>query len=52
MIGRRTPATRVPNSRLRLGDVFSVGSSGLRTRKMRTALSANAILPGLSSILR
>ena len=49
MIGRSTPAGRLPNSRLRATDVFTVGSSGLRTRKMRTALSALGVTIGIAA---
>ncbi|MEM9203918.1 MAG: ABC transporter permease [Actinomycetota bacterium] len=42
---------RLPNSKLRLGDVFSVGSSGLRTRKMRTALSALGVTIGIAAMV-
>jgi putative ABC transport system permease protein len=42
---------RVPKSRLRVADVFSVGSSGLRTRKMRTALSALGVTIGIAAMV-
>lgn len=42
---------RLTNSRLRLGDVFAVGSSGLRTRKMRTALSALGVTIGIAAMV-
>ena len=51
MIGRSTPAGRLPNSRLRATDVFTVGSSGLRTRKMRTALSALGVTIGIAAMV-
>ena len=53
MIGRRTtgPTGRLPHSRLRAGDVVSVGSTGLRTRKMRTALSALGVTIGIAAMV-
>ncbi len=47
----RSSGTRLPNSRLRAGDVFTVGSSGLRTRKMRTALSALGVTIGIAAMV-
>ncbi|MGH9158059.1 MAG: ABC transporter permease [Acidimicrobiales bacterium] len=41
----------VPDSRLRPGDVARVGSSGLRTRKLRTALSALGIAIGIAALV-
>ena len=38
-------------SRLRPGDVLRVGSSGLRTRKARTALSALGIMIGIAAMV-
>jgi len=43
--------TRIPKSRLRLADILSVGSSGLRTRKMRTALSALGVTIGIAAMV-
>lgn len=43
--------TKLPSSRLRMADVFSVGSSGLRTRKMRTALSALGVTIGIAAMV-
>ena len=51
MIRRSSPAGRLPNSRLRPGDVFTVGSTGLRTRKMRTALSALGVTIGIAAMV-
>ncbi|MEO1063041.1 MAG: ABC transporter permease [Actinomycetota bacterium] len=42
---------RLPPSRLRLGDVFAVGSSGLRTRRLRTALSALGVTIGIAAMV-
>ena len=42
---------RVPPSRLRLGDVGRVGVSGLRSRKLRSALSALGIAIGIASLV-
>ena len=42
---------RLSPSRLRASDVLSVGSSGLRTRKMRTALSALGITIGIAAMV-
>ncbi len=41
----------VPPSRLRLGDVGRVGVSGLRSRKLRSALSALGIAIGIASLV-
>ncbi|NNE95912.1 MAG: ABC transporter permease [Acidimicrobiales bacterium] len=46
-----TPPTKLPPSRLLLIDVLSVGSSGLRSRKMRTALSALGIMIGIAAMV-
>ncbi len=49
-----TPAVsgrRLTPSRLRISDVFSVGSSGLRTRVTRTALSALGITIGIAAMV-
>jgi len=51
MSRRGDSAGRIAPSRLRLGDVFGVGSSGLRTRKMRTALSALGITIGIAAMV-
>lgn len=48
-IERRT--TRLTPSRLRAGDVFTVGGAGLRTRKTRTALSALGITIGIAAMV-
>ncbi len=42
---------RVQKSRLRIGDVLGVGSTGLRTRKMRTALSALGVTIGIAAMV-
>ncbi len=42
---------KLPPSRLRFGDVLGVGSSGLRTRKMRTALSALGVTIGIAAMV-
>jgi putative ABC transport system permease protein len=51
----RTAAARVKGtlspSRLRGPDVFRVGSHGLRTRKMRTALSALGVTIGIAAMV-
>lgn len=39
------------SSRLRLGDVFRVGASGPRARKMRTALSALGVSIGIAALV-
>ncbi|HKY46557.1 MAG TPA: ABC transporter permease, partial [Acidimicrobiia bacterium] len=41
----------VPPSRLRLGDVGRVGVSGLRSRKLRSSLSALGIAIGIASLV-
>jgi len=46
-----TAANSIPASRLRLSDVFLVGSTGLRTRKVRTALSALGITIGIAAMV-
>ena len=43
--------TKLTPSRLRPGDVLTVGSSGLRTRRMRTALSALGITIGIAAMV-
>ena len=43
--------SKLPNSKLRFGDVLAVGGSGLRTRKMRTALSALGITIGIAAMV-
>ncbi len=45
------PPGRLAPSRLRPADVLTVGSSGLRTRKMRTALSALGITIGIAAMV-
>ena len=45
------PPGSAPLSRLRAADVLSVGSSGLRTRKLRAALSALGISIGIAARL-
>ncbi|MEL6982624.1 MAG: ABC transporter permease [Actinomycetota bacterium] len=47
----QTRGRRLASSRLRPGDVLSVGASGLRTRKMRTALSALGITIGIAAMV-
>ena len=44
-------AGRLTPSKLRFGDVLTVGGSGLRTRKMRTALSALGITIGIAAMV-
>ncbi|MEZ5143808.1 MAG: ABC transporter permease [Acidimicrobiales bacterium] len=44
-------STTVAPSRLRPGDVLRVGSLGLRTRKLRTALSALGITIGIAAMV-
>ncbi len=51
MSSREGAVGKIAPSRLRLGDVFSVGSSGLRTRKMRTALSALGVTIGIAAMV-
>ncbi len=53
MTGATTPAPSVEaeTSRLRLGDVFRVGASGPRARKMRTALSALGVSIGIAALV-
>jgi putative ABC transport system permease protein len=48
--GGRSTAGLEP-SRLRGGDVFRVGSLGLRTRKLRTALSALGVMIGIAALV-
>ena len=45
------PAGSAPLSRLRASDVLAVGSSGLRTRKLRAALSALGISIGIAAMV-
>lgn len=51
MIRRSSPNGRLASSRLRPGDVFTAGSTGLRTRKMRTALSALGVTIGIAAMV-
>jgi putative ABC transport system permease protein len=44
-------AVVMSSSRLRLGDVFRVGSIGLRTRRMRAALSVVGIAIGIAAMV-
>ena len=46
-----THSTESTASKLRLGDVFRVGASGPRARKMRTALSALGISIGIAALV-
>lgn len=46
-----TGATKLPPSRLRSTDVLAVGSSGLRSRPARTALSALGIMIGIAAMV-
>jgi putative ABC transport system permease protein len=48
---RRGGGERLERSRLRFRDVLAVGSSGLRTRKMRTALSALGVTIGIAAMV-
>jgi len=41
----------LPPSKLRFGDVLRVGSSGIRSRKLRAALSALGIAIGIASLV-
>lgn len=45
------PAGAAPLSKLRASDVLAVGSSGLRTRKLRAALSALGISIGIAAMV-
>jgi len=45
------PQQDLPPSKLRIGDVLRVGSSGIRSRKMRAALSALGIAIGIASLV-
>ncbi len=49
--GHQPVTDRLPPSRLRGRDVLTVGSSGLRTRKARTALSALGITIGIAAMV-
>lgn len=49
--GGQESERRLPPSKLRAGDVLSVGSSGLRTRKVRTALPALGITIGIAAMV-
>lgn len=46
-----TASDRLPPSKLRASDVLGVGSSGLRTRKIRTALSALGVTIGIAAMV-
>ena len=46
-----TAGNATPTSKLRGGDVLRVGSSGLRSRKMRAALSALGIAIGIAAMV-
>lgn len=48
---RGSDTDKLPPSRLRFVDVLAVGSSGLRTRKIRTALSALGITIGIAAMV-
>ncbi len=48
---QRSKSSKLTPSRLRAGDVLAVGSSGLRTRKTRTALSALGITIGIAAMV-
>ncbi len=48
---RSNESRKLKPSKLRPADVVSVGSSGLRTRKMRTALSALGITIGIAAMV-
>jgi putative ABC transport system permease protein len=43
--------TKLPKSHLRLGDVFGVGTVGMRTRRLRTALTALGIAIGIAALV-
>lgn len=51
MTATAAPPNRLSPSRLRLGDVVTVGGSGLRNRKARTALSALGITIGIAAMV-
>ncbi len=44
-------SSKLPPSRMLPGDVLSVGSSGLRSRKARTALSALGVMIGIAAMV-
>lgn len=44
-------ARSLPTSRLRVGDILRVGSMGLRTRRMRTALSTLGVAIGIAAMV-
>ena len=46
-----TRNARIQPSHLRLGDIFRVGASGPRARKMRTALSALGVSIGIAALV-
>lgn len=48
---RPSSSTSQPHSKLRIGDVARVGSSGLRSRKLRAALSALGIAIGIAAMV-
>lgn len=50
-MSRRSTVDQIPSSRLRAMDVARTGSSGLRTRKLRTALSALGISIGIAALV-
>ena len=47
----REPTTVLSRSRLRVRDVFAVGAVGLRTRRLRSALTAIGIAIGIASLV-
>ena len=49
--GATKSETKLTPSKLRPADVLTVGSSGLRTRRMRTALSALGITIGIAAMV-
>jgi putative ABC transport system permease protein len=49
--GEQSAASKVRRSRLRVADVLGVGSVGLRTRKLRTTLTATGIAIGIAALV-
>ena len=42
---------QLPHSRLRFGDVLRVGAGGLKTRRLRTALSTLGVAIGIAAMV-
>ena len=49
--GRRARGERPKASRLRFADVLAVGSVGMRTRRLRTALTATGVAIGIAALV-